>query len=186
MALITQADLEARLGRSLTAEEVSAFTIINTANQAYVENVILGSGVESVNASTRYFDGGVQHLSIDPCTSISSVQLVDDDFTATYTYDTSDYTKEPLSRTVKTMLRHRPGKFITGIRNIAVTAKFSIYEDANTLAIVKDALLSALESEINNTDNILKESIEGYSVEFAQTQTKDSLSKLKGLFPNIL
>ena len=60
MALIEQSDLEARLGRSLTAEEASAFTIVNTANQAYVEGMI-GSSVESVAEATRYFDGGVQH-----------------------------------------------------------------------------------------------------------------------------
>ena len=61
MALISQSEVEARLGRSLTAEEASSFTSINNALQAYVERMI-GSSVESVAASTRYYDGGVQHL----------------------------------------------------------------------------------------------------------------------------
>lgn len=54
------------------------------------------------------------------------------------------------------------------------------------LNIVKDAILAALESEINNTSNIKRESIEGYSIEFATTEAKDALSKLKGFFPGVM
>jgi hypothetical protein len=39
MALVSQSDLEARLGRPLTAEEATAFTSINAAHQAYIENL---------------------------------------------------------------------------------------------------------------------------------------------------
>lgn len=185
MALIAQSELEARLGRPLTAEEVSAFNIINSANQAYVESLI-GSGVESVDETTRYFDGGVQHLAINPCTSISSVKYVDDDTTVEFTLDTTDYTKEPVNKTLKTMLRNRAGRFQVGINNVAVAAKFSIYEDANTLAMIKDALLSALEASISASGNILKESIEGYSVEYASKESKSALDKVKLLFPEII
>jgi hypothetical protein len=184
MALLSQSDLEARLGRSLTAEEASAFTLINDANQAYIEKMI-GSSVESVSATTRYYDGGVQHLKIDPCTSLTAVVLVDDDQVSTYTYDTTDYTVEPVNRTLKTMLRHRPAAFVTGINNIAVTAKFSIFEDTNVLNIVKNAMLESLVSEIDNSGNIKRESIEGYSVEFAETQTKNALDSIKYLFPEV-
>lgn len=184
MALISQSDLEARLGRSLTAEEASAFTVVNAANQAYVEGMI-GSSVESANPVTRYYDGGVQHLSIDPCTDLSAVKLVDDDQVATYTYDTTDYTTEPVNKTLKTMLRHRAGKFSTGINNIAVTAKFSIYGDTNMLNIVKDALLQALVLEITNSRGISKESIEGYSVEFASPESRAALDKLRYFFPGV-
>ena len=184
MALIVQSDLEAKLGRSLTAAEASAFTLINAANQAYIEKII-GSSVESASLATRYYDGGVQHLTIDPCTGITDVKLYDDDQVATYTYDTTDYTKEPINRTLKTYLRHRPGKFVTGIANIGVTAKFSIYEDTDTLNIVKNAMLEALVTEVDNSDNISKESIEGYSVEFAKTETKSALDSIKYLFPEV-
>lgn len=184
MALISQSDLEARLGRPLTTEEASAFTLINSANQAYVEKLI-GSGVESVPATTRYYYGGVQHLAIDPCTSLSAVADVDDDQVANYTYDTSDYVADPLNRTLKTMIIYRDGKFPSGIGNIAVTAKFSIYEDTDMLNIVKSAMLDALASEIDNSDDIVKESIEGYSVERARTQTKNTLDRIKYLFPEI-
>ena len=184
MALITQSDIEARLGRSLTAEETTTFTIVNSALQSKVEQMI-GSDVESVSETTRYYDGGVQHLPINPCTNITSVKLVDDDQVATDTYDTTDYTTEPINKTLKTMLRHRSGAFSIGINNIAVAAKFSIYGDTDTLNIVKDAMINALVSEVNNSDNIKRESIEGYSIEYATTETKNSLASIKYLFPEI-
>lgn len=184
MALVNQSDVEARLGRSLTSEEQSTFTLVNSANQAYIEKII-GSSVEGVSESARYYDGGVQHLKIDPCTNISSVVQVDDDLVDVYTYDTTDYTTEPINRTLKTMLRHRQGGFITGINNIKVLAKFSIYSDENVRNIIKNALIESLVSEINNTDNIVKESIEGYSVEFAKTETKNALDSIKYLFPEV-
>lgn len=185
MALISQSDLEARLGRSLTSEEASAFTIINNANQSYIEKLI-GSNVENESASTRYYDGGVQHRAIDPCTDISAVKYVDADNNVDLTLDTSDYTTEPVNATLKTMIRFRYGKYNNGINNLAVTAKFTIYNDTKTLNIVKDALLESLVSEIDNSDNILKESIEGYSVEFASTETKNKLNSIKYLFPEII
>lgn len=190
MALISQSEVEARLGRSLTAEESSAFTTINAALQAQIEKII-GSSVESVSASTRYYDGGEvnqshgkQHLTIDPCTSVSAVKQVNDDEDVIQTYDTTDYTIEPRNRTLKNMIRHRV-RFVSGINNIAVTAKFSIYEDTDTLNIIKNAMLEFLVSEVENSDNIKKESIEGYSIEYASTQAKDSLSKIYYLFPEI-
>jgi hypothetical protein len=184
MALISQSDIEARLGRSLTAEETTTFTIVNNALQSKVEQMI-GSDVESVSETTRYYDGGVQHLPINPCTNITSVKLVDDDQVATDTYDTTDYTTEPINKTLKTMLRHRSGAFSIGINNIAIAAKFSIYGDTDTLNIVKDAMINALVSEVNNSDNIKRESIEGYSIEYATTETKNSLASIKYLFPEI-
>lgn len=184
MALIAQADLEARLQRSLTAEESSSFTTINSALQTYVESII-GSSVEAADETTRYFDGGCQHLRIDPCTDISSVKLIDDDYDEVYTYETRDYTTDPKNWTVKTMLRHRSGAFMTGINNIAVSAKFSIYADPKIQGLVKDALLNALSGEIQNTRSISKESIEGYSVEYATPESKTALDKLKYLFPEV-
>ena len=184
MALVSQADLEARLGRALTSEEQTAFTIINAGMQALVEKSI-SSSLEDEEPSERYFDGGLQHLPIDPCTDISTVVQVDDDEVPIYTYDTTDYTLEPRNTTLKTMLRHRQGRFVTGINNIRVTARFSIYRDTETLAIVKDALIDALVSEVGNNSNIKRESIEGYSVEYATTEAKNAMNKIKMLFPQI-
>lgn len=184
MALITQSDVEKRLDRTLTANEASSFVIINAALQSIVEKMI-GSSVESADPSARLYDGGVQHLAIDPCTAITAVKYVDDDTAVEYTFDTSDYTAEPVNKTLKTMLRNRDGKFTTGINNVQVTAKFSIYDDTATLGIVKSALLESIVSELSNTDNVKRESIEGYSIEYLNEQTKDNLSAIKFLFPGI-
>ena len=146
---------------------------------------MIGSSVETASETTRYYDGGKQHLKIDPCTNIASVKLVDDDSVTTYTYDTTDYTTEPTSKTLKTMLRHRSGAFVTGLNNIAVAAKFSIFADTDVLNLVKSAMLEALVSEINNLSNIKRESIEGYSVEYATTESKSALERIKFLFPEI-
>ena len=185
MALISSSDLEAKLQRSLTSEELSYFSTINDALQAEVEKII-GSSVEDVALTTRYYDGGLQHLPIDPCTDITSVKQYDDDFNEIYTYLDRDHTKEPINQTLKTTLQHRSGPFVTGMNNIGVEAKFSIYNDADTLAIVKSAMLDALAAEMTENDNVKRESIEGYSIEYMTSETKNALAKIKVIFPNIL
>ena len=184
MALISQTELETKLGRSLTTDETNAFTSTNESLQYLIEEMI-GSYLESNGLEYRYYDGGVQHLSIDPCSSIQSIDLVDDDQTSTYTYDTTDYTKEPINKELKRYIRHRSGPFTTGINNIRVYADFSIECDDRILSIVKEAMLEALVSEISNTDNIKRESIEGYSIEYATTEVKDAISKIMYLFPQV-
>lgn len=185
MALISQSELEAKLGRALTSDETAIFGILNVANQAYVEKLI-GSKLEDVSSATRYYDGGVQHLAIDPCTNVTSVALVDEDQFVIETIDTSDYAQEPVNRTLKTMIRARYGKLYSGINNIAVTAKFSVFGDTETLTMIKSAMLDALASEIDESNEVLKESIEGYSVEYAKTATKNALNSIKFLFPEII
>ena len=185
MALISQSDLEAKLGRTLTANEVTIFAIVNPANQAYVEKLI-GSSVESDTASTRYYDGGVRHLKVDPCTDVTAVKYYDEDQTVIETIDASDYVLDPINHTLKTQVTARFGRFYRAFSNVGVTAKFSIYGDTDTLNVVISVLLDALESDINDSDNILKENIEGYSVEFSKTQTKSTLDKIRFLFAEII
>jgi len=185
MALLNQTDLEAKLGRPLTTEETSAFSTINVANQTFVEKMI-GSSLETATEATRYYDGGVQHLAIDPCTDVSAVKIVNTDLSLVETVDSDYYVTDPTNLTLKTMIRNRYGRFTRGMNNVGVTALFSIAGDAGVLAIVKSALLDALVSEIDNSDNIVKESIEGYSVEMAQSETRDALMSIKYLFPEVL
>lgn len=181
--LVTQSQIEAKLGRTLTAEEIANFNVTNASVQAKVERII-GSGVEAVTASTRYYDGGVQHLKIDPCTDITAVTYVDDDQVAYTTLDTTDYTLDPINSTMKTQVRHRVQTPV-GICNVGVTAKFSINADAKVLAIVTEAIIDACVASIQNIGNIKRESIEGYSVEFANTETADVLAPIKYLFPEV-
>ena len=139
MALITQTEVEQRLGRTLTADEASSFTLINAALQSVIEEMI-ASDLAEVVASTRYYDGGVQHLAIDPCTSITAVKYVDEYENVIDTIDAYNYTLEPRNATLKTMVRHR-GRFATGSNNVTVTAKFSVYDDTKTLKIIKEGIL---------------------------------------------
>jgi hypothetical protein len=183
MALITKTDVENKLNRTLSSSETNSFTVINAQLQALVEKWI-GSSVESVSLSGRYYDGGVQHLAIDPCTGVTEVALVNDDNSIVEVLDSSDYTIEPVNRTLKTMIRHR-SKFSTGINNVKVTAKFSVYDDSNILAIVKNSLINAVASELVNSSNIKRESIEGYSVEYITNETKDSLNAIKYIFAGV-
>lgn len=178
MGLIKQADLEARIGRNLTTEEESVFTTINSAVQSELERY-LNVSVEEVSATSRYFDSGMQHLSIDLCTNVSSVQEVDDDLTVVQTLDSTDYQVEPANKTLKTYIRFRNSGQPRGINNIKVTAKFSVYSDSEALNIVRGVLLDMLAKKISSESikgEITKESIEGYSVEFAKY---NDLNKLK-------
>ena len=183
--LVSQADVEARLGRSLSTEEATAFTAINNSIEAYVKKII-GSGLETATETTRYYDGGNQFLKIDPCTDITSVGLYDDDQSLVETFDTSDYVKEPINQTLKTMITSRYGKLYDGFANIGVTAKFSIADDTEIVSMVKNNMIDALVSEIDNSDQIIKESIEGYSIEKAKPESKSTLDKIKYLFPEVM
>jgi hypothetical protein len=185
MGLISQSNLETRLGRSLTTDEANDFTIINDAMQTYVERMI-GSSLETAVASTRYYDGGVKYLKIDPCTDITALLSVDEDYDTSETIDESDYIEEPYNQTLKTQITYRYGKLYSGERNFGVTAKFSTAGDTHVTNIIKNALLDALVSELDNSENITKESIEGYSVEKSKPETKNSLDKIKFLFPEII
>lgn len=182
MALISQSDLEAKLGRSLTGDEVNVFNVLNPATQAIVEE-LLNVSVESVSESSRYYDGGLHLLNIDLCTNITSVQIVDNDQVVWDTIDTSDWVAEPFNKTLKQALKHRGGRFPRGIRNVLVKAKFSIWEDVNARNIVKNALLDMLVQGIDNKSGIKKESIEGYSVEYSDFEETASMKALHTLLP---
>lgn len=146
---------------------------------------MIGSSLESVDPSTRYFDGGTQHIAIDPCTDVTAIAYCGDDQVTDTAWESEDYTAEPVNKTLKTMIRTRYGKTYKGMNNIAVTAKFSIAGDVDTTNIVKSAMLEALVAEMGNTDNVKSESIEGYSIEYMSEQAKDSLAVIKFLFPSI-
>ena len=185
MGLISQSNLEAKLGRILTTVEKNAYTFIADAIIKYVE-AFIGVSLTDTTTTSRYYDGGVQHLKIAPCTDITKVELIDDYMTVVYEYITSDYQTEPSHKSLKTMLRHRSGAFVTGLNNIKVTAKFSLAGDTESLAIVKYAILEALVSELGNMDNITQESIEGYSVNYGDQKTIDVISSIKYLFPEVM
>jgi hypothetical protein len=185
MALITQTELENKLGRSLTADEIANFAIMNVAVQSYVERM-LGTSVETETPATRYYDGGLQNLEIDPCMAITAVGYVDAYNNPQYVLATNEYTIEPNTRAVKTMVRNRWGKFASGMNNVAITATFSIYDDPDTLAIVKNAMLDILDQVIENKESVTQESIEGYSVNYGSLNQTASMKALGTIIQGII
>jgi len=185
MALIRKSDLEARIGRDLTTEEATAFTTLVAANERYLEDLI-GSSLTSTTPTTRLYDGGLQHTPIDPCTSVTAIAIVDDDAVVYDTLDTTDYTVEPVNKTLKTMVRYRNGRLPVGINNVRVSATFSLAGDSGATAIAKNALLDMLTDQIENKDNVVRESIEGYTVEFGNIKESESIKALRSLIPPVL
>jgi hypothetical protein len=182
--LVTQTDLENKLGRVLTSEEAVNFTLINTAIQSYVEKMI-GSSVEAESLSTRYYDGGMMNLAVDPCTDIDKVEYVDTYENSEYIFDDNEITVEPRNSTLKTMLRLRYKKFNNGFNNIAVTAKFSTYADDKITAIIKNTILDANVELIEGKEDVSSESIEGYSVTY-KVKDNDSIKALNSIIQNII
>lgn len=183
MGLIKQADLEGRLSRSLTTEEQSVFPTINAAIQSELERY-LSTSLEAVEASARYFDSGMQHMSIDLCTDVTSIQEVDDDLAVVQTLDSTDYQVEPVNKTLKTYIRFRNSGQPRGLNNVKVTAKFSLYGDSEARNIIIGVLLDMLAKKVSSESikgEVTKESIEGYSVEFARYKDLDKLKNFNVL-----
>lgn len=185
MSLIAQSDLEKKIGRTLNADEQSLFPTLNTAIQSYVERR-LGTSVESETESTRYYDGGVQNLQIDPCTDLTAVKYVDSDSDLIETLLTTEYTSEPVNRTLKTMVRNRYGRFISGMNVVGVTAIFSTYADEDVRAITKSAILDMLAQTMENQEIVSKESIEGYTVEYTAFKETTAMNALKTIVQGII
>lgn len=179
------------LQRSLTSYEQAELPTIIGAVKKWLD-AYLGSTFDKVDETTRYYDGGVMSLSIDPCTAISAVKSIADatDDASSYTYtEGSEYIAEPQNETVKRELRSRYSSFSRGVHRIAVTAKFSEYDDgvpadiqlvATRLAV---AVLNAGKQANISGNGIKSESLEGHSITYASgSSSSDGNSQnLEGL-----
>lgn len=170
-----QSTIEGILGRSLTSSEESVLSLLLTLADNFI-NDQLGGSFGTVAESTRYYDGGQRILDIDAVNTITKVALVYTDETDNYEYDTDEELEaRPRNETTKTYLHSRIGKFPRGVANIAVTGKFtlgaSVPDDIKYLA----GYLIAKIFQNTKSGNVKKESIEGYSREFADYKTNDEL-----------
>lgn len=169
---ISETELENYLKRDLTAKESASFVIIEEAARIAIDNYCDTNWDSDASSESRYYDGGLQEISIDPCKTITEVAYVDEDFETDDEFDTDEYVAEPVNKTIKTSLRLRAGRFCRGIKNIKVTAVFSSYDDAVPGA-VKLACLKLCAGAIQNPVGITKENIEGYGYELAGQVQKD-------------
>lgn len=172
MAYTDASSIQGYLQRSLTADETSMLTWLIPAISKWVDSY-LGTSFDEAQPGTREYDGtGGRILDIDPCTAITSVVSVNEDFDTDYTYDADDYVAQPQNDNVKDQLVKRHGRWPLGIANIAVTAKFSSY-DGSVPEDIKMAVTRIAAGIIQGTWNddssagIKRESIEGHTIEYA-------------------
>lgn len=169
MSYTTQAKVEAILKRSLTSDEETQFALLGSVVEAVINGKIGGS-FGTVSASSKYYNGGTRYLDIDACHTITAVLLVDEDDNADYTYtEGDDYVAYPLNDTIKKSIHKRFDKFPSGLKNIKVTAQFTL---GDSVPDDIDYLTAYLISKIltKPIQEIKSESIEGYSRTFAETQ----------------
>lgn len=169
---ISEVELERYLKRDLTSAESAIFATIEEAARIAIDNYCDTNWDSTVTSESRYYDGGLQEISIDPCKSITEIAYVDEDLTTDDAWDTDEYVAEPINKTIKTSLRVRAGRSCRGIRNIKVTATFTSYE-SEVPGAVKLACLKLCAGILGNPTGLKREGIEGYSYELADQVQKD-------------
>jgi len=183
MAYSTQEQIEAILGRDLTASEIASLPGL----QATVDGWILSQVGEGYSSTpgTRFYDVDGSVISIDPVRSVSSVNVVDanDQIVSEYT-DGTEYLLGPYNSDVKTYIEkiyavdawwdwddawwianmYRP-------RRVAVTGTFGYGDSAPSAVQDLSAYLAGLmltsqsySNAVAASGNKKSESIEGYSI----------------------
>ena len=167
------------LGRALTAYETTLLTTLLPAIDLWIDRY-LNSTFATASATTRYYDGGTNHVDIDPCQSITTLTSVDNEQNVDYTYTIlTDFTVEPANETVKTeIIKRGRGCFTEGSQRLALTAKFTEYDFTN--AKVPDGIVIAATriaggvlgagKAAGQGGNIQSESLEGHSVTYDASQ----------------
>lgn len=192
MAYTTASQVSDFLGRALTAYESNELSNIIAAAKIWIDKK-LNSTFDSAAETTRYYDGGVRNLDIDPCTAISTVESINDDGSGSYEYTLgTEYIAEPQNETVKRELRKRHSKFPSGIQRIAVTATFSEYDGGVPADI--QILATRLASGIINSGkqagsggNVQSESLEGHSITYdVDNTTFEGISEQDPIVKSIL
>lgn len=177
------------LQRPLNSYETAELTTVIAAVQKWLD-AYLGSTSAQAGPTTRYYDGGVANLSIDPCTAISEVKSINDDASSSYTYtEGSEYIAEPQNQTVKNELRKRVSPFPRGAHRIAVTAAFSYYDggipaDIQLVATrLAAAVLNAGKQASISGAGVKSESLEGHSITYSSgsSSSDGSSENLEGL-----
>lgn len=170
MALTSEEKIEKYLKRDLTANEVSFLSdnLLDAVDQ-YISDYT--GRTYASGGTTRYYDGSYgRWLFIDPVTTITAVEYIDEDGDVDETLDSTDYIAYPLNKTVKTSLWKR-GSNWTGTHNrIKITGTFT--ETAPATIVLAATMLAAKYLEAGS-GNLKSESIEGYSRTFSDTVHDD-------------
>lgn len=173
MAYTNKLMVENYLQRSLTENEEAMLAVLANAIKIWVDKT-LNSTFDKVDPSTRYFDGGRSTIDIDPCTDITSIFALNDDGSQSYEYTTgTEYIAEPENERVKNEIRKRLAPFPSGLRRIAVTARFSewdggVPEDIQTLTthLVCGVINAGKYASVGG--NVYQEALEGHEIRYQQ------------------
>lgn len=186
----TVAQIQAYLGRDLSADETASLKFIIPAVSRWIDRT-LGScfdkldktkpyGTAGSGWTQRHFSGGHRVIDLTPCQNILTVAALNTyDNTVFYTYQTPlEFLVMPYDTTVKTYLEMRRNEFTGphtswpgGEGNILVTALFTEYDYVNDRYPTDIVLLSNHVSAVwlqNNqsTDSVEKEQVEGHMVQY--------------------
>lgn len=175
MAYTTQANVEAVLKRSLTAQESVLLPLLLSSIDSWI-NEQIGGEFGAGTTTTKYYDGGTAILDIDPCNTITKIALYDEAEVEIDEYVLNeDYEARPRNDTLKRWIHSRVGEFPCGVANIGVTATFTmgttVPDEIEYLAsyMIAQMLLS------NESGNLKQESIEGYSRTFGQIEENNAI-----------
>lgn len=164
-----------QLQRTLTDYEIGLLTTLIPAIDVWIDGDLNTTFQES-EAEDRYYDVEGNYISIEPCTSISAVSVVDWYRNVVVTYTSpNQYEALPLNKTVKTQVRLRYCPIVSD-GSLKVTATFSQYdngvpEDIQIAATRIAAQLIGRSASGAETSGVVKESIEGYSVDYGSDGT---------------
>lgn len=169
MAYTTNAIVAAYLKRDLSDDEEKTTAILIPFVDSWIDNHF-SSHFDETSETTKRFDGnGSGTILIQPCQSISRVDLVASDGTVLDSYDLDTIIQEPINETVKNELRRASGYiFQDGAQNISVTAIFSEYIDdvPSDIQLLATRIVSLLLQNAGEAVGVKRESLEGHTIEY--------------------
>ena len=187
--------IENHLQRALTTDEIALLPVLKRSIKQWIDRKT-NSRFDKVEASTRYYDGCEGILDIDPCTEVTAVTSVDSYQNANYTYETNQQSVEPVNQTVKNYIRKKYGEFAEGVGSMAVTAKFSEYDESaggvpEDIQMIATALACAVitnQSDVAGTvAGVKSESIEGHSITYgADSKSYDLIAGHESFIEELL
>ena len=179
MAYTTASHISDYLQRALTTDETDWLAILIPAIQIWIDRKT-NSTFDIAVESSRFYDGGLTAIQIEPATEITEVTTVQED--STLTEDTPaltenvDFLLEPYNETVKNQIVKRFGYWPSGKKNIKVTAKFSEYDGGvpSDIVVIATRIAAGIinAGKVDSSGgNVASESLEGHSITYDTSQT---------------
>lgn len=171
MLYTDQAKVEAFLGRVLTAAELIILPTIVAAVERQIDTILdtTFKNTAALYGATRYFDGGVGHIDVDPFQNLTSIEMISPDGSITVTLDATTYVLQPYSGNVTRTITIRYGRIPKGYKDIKIIADFTEFaaEEAGVPSDIQLIATRVVGTIIANPDlasGLKAETIEGHQV----------------------